>query len=195
VDENLGRPALQRERAALDEVRLRQCIAEHGGAVYAMARRIVADQQVAEEIAQDTFVELWRRPELYDPQRGSLRTFLVVIARNKAVDAIRKLQPGPAAWGRDFENSPHPSAQDHAPQIAQRSDIIAALSRLTSLQRHALYLAFFQGLTYREVAGRLSIPEGTAKTRIRDGLRRLRDYVPNQAPARVQSRSTASSQP
>lgn len=187
MDENFGRLALQRERAVFDETWLRGCITEHGTAVYATARRVVADRQVAEEIAQDTFVELWRRPELYDPGRGSLRTFLVVIARNKAVDAIRKPQPRCAAWGSDNENSPYPSAEDHATHIAMRSDIIAALNRLTILQRHALYLAFFQGLTYRDVAGRLSIPEGTAKTRIRDGLRRLRDDVPDHARVRVQT--------
>lgn len=160
-----------------NEAWLRLCISEHGGAVYGTARRIVADAHIAEEVAQDAFIELWRRPERFDPRRGSLRTFLVVLARNKAVDAIRKLQPQPILReniGDDFHSTVSPT---HMTQIERRLDIAAALSELSEVQRQAVCLAFFGGLTYRQVGQWLHIPEGTAKTRIRDGLIRLRDAM------------------
>jgi RNA polymerase sigma-70 factor (ECF subfamily) len=184
------RPSGGSSRRLSDEAWLRRCISEHGEAVYGMARRIVADAHIAEEVARDTFVELWRRPERFDPHRGSLRTLLVVAARNKAVDAVRRPQPGQLFWERIGEEGRAAFSPDRTTQIEQRSQVAAALHQLSTLQRGAVSLAFYGGLTYREVAHRLQIPEGTARKLIRDGLIRLRDELHPSSEDHLTSRSS-----
>jgi RNA polymerase sigma-70 factor (ECF subfamily) len=157
-----------------DENALREVIDQHGPAVLGMSRRILGDPARAEEIAQDTFVALWRRPGAFDPDRGKLRNFLLGVARNKSVDLVRKEE---AARRRTVDLLPVPALNlDRLETDAadDRATISSALSTLSPVQREAIVLAYFGGLTYREVAGRLGIPEGTAKTRLRDALTRLR---------------------
>ena len=168
-DATLAARLMAREEAALTEA-----VQIHGGLVNGVARRVLADVALAEEVVQDVFVALWRRPGAFDPERGSLKTFLATLARNKAVDRVRReeslrrtkdqlvAEAGSAAGSYEFSD-----------KVENRVEIDSALSRIPALQREVIALAYFGGRTYREVAAELGIPEGTAKTRMRDGLAKL----------------------
>ncbi len=165
---------------ARDEGALREVIDAYGALVYGMARRVVADPQLAEEVAQDAFLALWRRPGAFDPARGTLGGFLVGIARNKGVDLVRREQA--ARRARDSlvasaEASTGVSPGEPLTEVDERREVAGALAHLSRVQREAIVLAYFGGRSYREVATELDIPEGTAKTRLRDGLARLRELM------------------
>lgn len=145
--------------------------------VYGLSLRIVGDARAAEDITQDVFLHLWDRPHTYDPDRGTLRGWLGAIAHHKAVDQIRRetrsrdprvTVPAPA-------EPPDVEEQVVAADAAGR--VRRAVGALPAAQREAITLAYWHGLTYREVARRLGIPEGTAKSRLRLGLRRLADAL------------------
>ena len=163
-----------------DEVALSRLVETHKGAVYGMARRILEDVALAEEVAQDTFLALWRRPEAYDARRGSLRAFLIGIARNKAVDVVRKeesLRRTREALAAEMEAT-QPEMNDlRIEGVEERRQVQLAVASLSDVQREAVVLAYYGGRTYREVAQELGIPEGTAKTRLRDGLLKLRATI------------------
>lgn len=164
---------MEREEAALREV-----IAMYGTAVHGMARRIVAEPSFAEEVAQDTFLALWRRPGAFDPTRGSLQAFLLGVARNKAIDLVRReesLKRTKESLTAEMEGGETQTAFDV--EVDDRGEVSHALAQLSTVQREAIVLAYFGGRTYREVAEELGIPEGTAKTRLRDGLTRLRSFL------------------
>ncbi|MDQ4145179.1 MAG: sigma-70 family RNA polymerase sigma factor [Actinomycetota bacterium] len=154
-----------------DESALRQIMDDHGPSVLGMARRVAVDPAMAEEVAQDVFLTLWRRPEAFDRGRGGLKTFLVAMARHKAIDAVRKQETYERALRKV---DPDPEVISPTDRIDDSHGLQLALRRLTRLQREALVLAYYGGLTYREVAGHLGVPEGTAKTRLHDGLSNLR---------------------
>jgi RNA polymerase sigma-70 factor, ECF subfamily len=162
-----------------DESALREVIAAFGGIVLGMARRVLGDSHLAEEVAQDAFVALWNRPGAYDGSRGSLGAFLVGVTRNKAIDLVRKEES--ARRTKDAliaEAETTPSASSDSSEVwVEQQDVRSALEGLSEVQREALVLAYFGGRTYREVAEELGIPEGTAKTRLRDGLLRLRETL------------------
>ena len=161
-----------------DESALREVIDEYGGVVHGMARRVLAEPTLAEEVAQDTFLALWRRPGAFDPARGSLQSFLLGIVRNKAIDLVRKEES--LRRTRDTLARELPVKDegfDPAAEIEERERVASALGTLSEVQREAIVLAYFGGRTYREVASELEIPEGTAKTRLRDGLIRLRQAL------------------
>ena len=163
---------------ARDEKTFRAVVEDYGASVLGIARRVLADPNLAEEVAQDTFVALWRRPGAFDPERGSLRSFLMVVARNKAVDLVRREESRKRATDSLLQEAAVPS--DMAPddeRIEEREEIRRALAQLSLVQREAIVLAYFGGRTYREVARELEIPEGTAKTRLRDGLVKLRTLL------------------
>jgi RNA polymerase sigma-70 factor (ECF subfamily) len=151
---------------------LRAAIEIHGGAVYGIARRILVDAHLAEEVSQDTFLTLWNHPSRFDPRRGKLRTYLTQIARNKAIDVVRREER--RRHKTDDLAAETDVITDVETSSAERVDLVRALMSLTQLQRQALTLAYFGGHTYREVADELGIPSGTAKTRLRDGLIALR---------------------
>ena len=161
-----------------DESALREVVDEYGGVVHGMARRVLAEPTLAEEVAQDTFLALWRRPGAFDPGRGSLQSFLLGIVRNKAVDLVRKeesLRRTREALARELPmNEP---SHDPGAEVEERQRVLAALGTLSEVQREAVVLAYFGGRTYREVAVELDIPEGTAKTRLRDALIRMRQAL------------------
>jgi RNA polymerase sigma-70 factor (ECF subfamily) len=163
---------------ARDEVAFRSVVDGYGPAVLGIARRVLADPNLAEEVAQDTFVALWRRPGAFDPDRGNLRSFLLVVARNKAVDLVRREETRKRATESLLQEAS--MASDVAPedeQIEDKAEISHALAQLSLVQREAIVLAYFGGRTYREVARELKIPECTAKTRLRDGLVKLRTLL------------------
>jgi RNA polymerase sigma-70 factor (ECF subfamily) len=180
-DARLVESLMARNEAALEEV-----VRRHGAAVYGMARRLLADASFAEEVAQDTFLALWRRPGSYDPDRGPLRAFLVGTARNKAIDLVRREEAarraGDALLAEAEATSAGRSGAEHMEEIEERQRMAQALAQLSRVQREALVLAYYGGRTYREVAEELGIPEGTAKTRLRDGLKRLREVIGSPAP-------------
>lgn len=158
-----------------DESALREVMDQYGGLVLGMARRVLLDHTLAEEVAQDAFLALWRRPGAYDPVRGSLQSFLLGVTRNKAIDLVRKeesLRRTKDALTSELETASK-ATSPHEGSI-ERQHVREALEKLTGVQREAVVLAYFGGRTYREVADELDIPEGTAKTRLRDGLRVLR---------------------
>jgi RNA polymerase sigma-70 factor, ECF subfamily len=188
-DPSMEREADARQAARLldrDERALREVIEAYGGAVYGVARRIVAEPALAEEVAQDVFLALWRRPGAYDPGRGGLQSFLLGIARNKAIDLVRReesLKRAKEALAAEFAGSSE--AEPAGAGMEEREEVRSALAKLSDVQREAIVLAYFGGRTYREVAGELRIPEGTAKTRLRDGLIRLRELMAT--PGRTES--------
>jgi RNA polymerase sigma-70 factor, ECF subfamily len=164
-----------------DEEALREAMTTYGGLVFAMAKRVVADPTMAEEVAQDAFLILWRRPGSYDPDRGSLQAFLLGITRNKAIDLVRheeSLKKTKTALITEAEaTSTTASTTESTLGMEERDEVRAALASLSEVQREAVVLAYFGGRTYREVAQELGIPEGTAKTRLRDGLAKLRQLL------------------
>ena len=172
-DAVLAARLMAREESALSKV-----IEVYGGIVNGMARRVVADVTLAEEVAQDVFVALWRRPGAFDPERGSLKTFLATLARNKAVDLVRREQS--ARRTKDSLLAEYSTTADHyefTGKLEGRDEIDQALSSIPAAQREVISLAYFGGRSYREVASELDIPEGTAKTRMRDGLSKLRSAL------------------
>lgn len=180
------RPDVELVEALLDrdEEALAEAIDRYGGVVFGMARRMVAEASLAEEVAQDAFLALWRRPGAFDPDRGSLQAFLVGMTRNKAIDLVRKeesLKRAKNSLIAEVEReSTNPSGAEPMLNVDDRHEVQAALAQLSSVQREAIVLAYYGGRTYREVAEELDIPEGTAKTRLRDGLTRLRELISSQ---------------
>lgn len=150
----------------------------HASAVYGIALRITNDHGAAEDVTQDVFVELWQRPERYDPGQAPLRGYLCMIARRRAIDWRRRqvtrthynlLLAGQAV--------PAPNIEEDVEASTVAKLVRAAVHDLPPLYREAIALAYYYGLTYRQVAVQLGIPEGTAKYRLRTGLRRIGDSV------------------
>jgi RNA polymerase sigma factor (sigma-70 family) len=150
----------------------------HASAVYGIALRITNDHGAAEDVTQDVFVELWQRPERYDPGQAPLRGYLCMIARRRAIDWRRRqvtrthynlLLAGQAV--------PAPNIEEDVEASTVAKLVRAAVHDLPPLYREAIALAYYYGLTYRQVAAELGIPEGTAKYRLRTGLRRIGDSV------------------
>jgi RNA polymerase sigma-70 factor, ECF subfamily len=148
--------------------------------VYGLAVRVVRDPAQAEEVAQESFLEIWRGSARFDPDRGSAIAWMLTIAHRKAVDRVRSAE---AASRRDttYEQQNqlvvHDTTADAAHASLEARRVRSALTSLTEVQREALELAYFGGYTHTEVASMLDLPLGTAKTRIRDGLIRLRDAM------------------
>jgi RNA polymerase sigma-70 factor, ECF subfamily len=148
--------------------------------VFGLAVRVVRDPAQAEEVAQESFLEIWRNSGRYDPDRGSAVGWLLTIVHRRAVDRVRSAE---ASSRRDttYHDRNQPVAHDATAEAAQASlearRVRGALSSLTDVQRQAIELAYFGGYTHTEVASMLELPVGTAKTRIRDGLIRLRDTM------------------
>jgi RNA polymerase sigma-70 factor (ECF subfamily) len=151
----------------------------HAGRVLGLLRRWLGHPDSAEDVLQETFWQVWRRAGQYDARRSPPEAWLVLLARSRALDHLRR-QPPPAAsaW-------PEPAATDEPGSALERSEsaelVRRALSQLPAEQRSAITLAFFAGLTYEQVAREQAIPVGTAKTRIRLGMRRLRDLLGEEA--------------
>lgn len=151
--------------------------------VYGTVLRIVRDPAQAEEVTQEVFVEVWRIAPRYDRTRGTVSAWVTTIAHRRAVDRVRSEQ---AARDRVDRAAERPDTGgdltadpvvDAAEASFERGRVRRALERLTEVQRQAVELAYFGGYTYREVAALLELPEGTIKTRIRDGMIRLRDEL------------------
>jgi len=140
--------------------------------VYSVALRVLGDTSAAEDVLQEVFIQLWRNPGLFDSSRGSLGAWLAVIARNRAIDALRKRHPETDIG--DVIVSVEPDMAGHAERARVMEKVLAALGAMPLAQRSALELAYFEGLTHTEIAAKTGEPLGTIKTRIRAGLLALR---------------------
>jgi len=156
----------------------------HAGAVYSLARRVVNDVTDAEEVVQEVFLRLWNAPEKFDPERGSLRSFLLAQCHGRAVDLLRADGSRRRREERDIRQTAESGydLEHHVWDMAVAERVQRAVSTLPVEERQAIELAYFGGHTYREVASLLGAPEGTVKSRIRAGMRRLRTSL---AEARV----------
>ena len=159
---------------------------EHGPSVYAAAYRILADGARAQDVVQDVFLRLWRRPTAFDARRGELGSYLRLMARSRALDLWRETQAAGRATDRlkvvvaDDDGRIDDRPSDAAELDDARSAVRAALGRLPAAQREALVLAYWGGLTADEIARRSAVPLGTAKSRIRLGLAKLRSECGDQ---------------
>ena len=158
---------------------LAEAYRRHAGAVFALARRLLVDRAMAEEVVQEVFLRLWHRPEKFDPERGSLRSFLLAQTHGRSVDILRSEVSRRQREERDARETAEAGYDiEHAVvDLAVADEVRAAMAVLPAGERAAIELAYFGGRTYREVATLLDEPEGTVKSRIRSGLRRLRTVL------------------
>jgi RNA polymerase sigma factor (sigma-70 family) len=178
-----GRPSdaeLVQRVGDADEAALSQLYQRFVRPCYSLARRICADDGLAEEVVQEVFLTLWRDPSRFDPSRGSLATWLLTLIHHKAVDAVRRestlrrrMVAVPEA-GEDWSPTPAPGADQTAMARIAAGQVRAALHRLPIEQRQALALAYFGGHTQREIAALTGVPLGTVKSRMFTAVQRLR---------------------
>ena len=143
--------------------------------VYSVALRVLQDTGAAEDVLQDIFMQLWRNPGSFDASRGNMAAWLAVIARNRAIDVLRRRRPHD-----DIEEivvSVEPDMASDAERARAMQKIRGALDSMPRPQRSALELAYFEGLTHTEIADKTGEPLGTIKTRIRTGLLSLRKVL------------------
>jgi RNA polymerase sigma-70 factor, ECF subfamily len=164
------------EEAALAEVYRR-----HAGAVYGLARRVLTNVQVAEEVVQDIFLRLWSNPQRFDPARGSLRSFLLTQTHGRAVDLLRSESSRRLREEREARQTASAGydIEHEVWDLTVAEQLREVVTALPAAERAAIELAYFGGHTYREVATILAEPEGTIKGRIRTGLQRMHGALVN----------------
>ncbi len=152
---------------------------EHAPAMLATATRVLREPAAAEDVVQDVFMHLWRKPDRFDPTRGSLSSYLTMTARSRALDRWRTRVARDAAVERSAQQVrlERPVAEDAAEPVLRKDSrrrVLRALDELPGDQREAVLLAFGKGLTAREIALAAKVPLGTAKSRVRLGLQKAR---------------------
>ncbi len=171
--------ALERMRRG-EEGGLAELYDRHGRFVYALALRIVRDRGDAEDLTQDVFVQAWTHADRFDADRGQVVAWLMNMARTRAIDLLRRrrVRPQPAGDDAAIDTTDLTPAQDVLLDWSRRAEAVQqAMSSLPMLQRMAVELAFFEGLSHTEIAEQLEVPLGTIKTRVRQGLLKLRDQL------------------
>ena len=147
---------------------------------YGLALRVVRNPAHAEEVTQEAYLDAWRSSTRFDPAKGSAAGWLLTIVHRKAVDRVRSVEAASArdeTWNRETAPTDHDLTAEAAHASLDAARVRSAVATLTDVQRRAVELTYFGGYTHTEVATLLDVPLGTAKTRIRDGLIRLRDLM------------------
>ena len=163
-----------------DERSFEQLYDQVSGQVYGLVRRVLRDPAQAEEVTQEVFLEIWRTATRFDPSRGKAMTWVMTMAHARAVDRVRAAQ---ASADRDVKvgQRDYDAAYDEVAEAVEsrfeQVQVRRCLGGLTDLQRESVTLAYYGGYTYNQVAELLSVPLGTVKTRLRDGLIRMRDCM------------------
>ena len=152
-----------------------QLYARYSPVVYAVALRVLGDTAAAEDVLQEVFMQLWRRPGSFDSGRGNLAPWLAVIARNRAVDQLRKRRP--QAEISETIVSVEPDLAGEADRSRAMEKVRAVLQEMPAAQRSSLEMAYFEGYSHSEISEKTGEPLGTIKTRIRTGLMLLRKAV------------------
>ncbi|MGV9255391.1 sigma-70 family RNA polymerase sigma factor [Streptomyces sp. NPDC003697] len=150
------------------------------GPVLGAVRAVLRDHAQSEEVAQDVLVEVWRTAPRYRPERGTALNWILTLAHRRAVDRVRSVEAAAARDTRAALLARTPEYDQVTEQVETRLEqeqVRRCLRTLTGLQRQSVTLAYYRGLTYRQVAEALALPLGTVKTRLRDGLIRLRDCL------------------
>ena len=173
--------ALMRRVASCDLEAFRALYDRYNSLVYSTTLRMVRDVYLAQDMVQEVFLRIWRKPESYVAQRGRFAIWLTSVARNRAVDEIRSRgrryrheTASPEEQERELAGPDQDDPALTAELTDQRRQILDALAELPVEQRQVIELAYFGGLTQQEIAQRLSLPLGTVKTRVRLGMRKLR---------------------
>jgi RNA polymerase sigma-70 factor (ECF subfamily) len=174
TDVRLAEMIADRHESALAEVYRR-----HGGPVFGLAKRLIVNPDMAEEVVQEVMLRLWNNPEKFDGTRGTLRSYLLSHAHGRSVDLIRSESARRIREERDARLAVEAglSLEEEVWELAQADHVREALSQLKPEERQPIELAYFGGYTYQEVAKLLNTPEGTIKSRIRIGLQRLNSLL------------------
>ncbi|HUQ63846.1 MAG TPA: sigma-70 family RNA polymerase sigma factor [Acidimicrobiales bacterium] len=159
------------------EEALAEAYRRHAGAVFALSRRLLVDRQMAEEVLQEVFLRLWNQPDRFDPERGSLRAYLLAQTHGRSVDMLRSETSRRRREERDARERAESviDIEREVIELSMSEQVKDVVATLPVDERRAIELAYFGGHTYRQVAVMLDEPEGTVKSRIRSGLRRMRD--------------------
>lgn len=179
-DPNAQLAALLRLSARGDEAAFAELYDATAARVHGLVLRVVRDPTQAEEVTQEVFLQVWRTSSNYDQSRGSALSWLMTLAHRRAVDRVRSAEAASrqdTSYHRTTQSTPHDSTAEAVEASLEARRVRSAMDQLTQVQREALELAYFGGYTHTEVATMLDLPVGTAKTRIRDGLIRMRDAM------------------
>jgi RNA polymerase sigma-70 factor, ECF subfamily len=162
-----------------EELALAEAYRRHAGAVHGLARRLLSDDTLAEEVVQEVFLRLWNQPEKFDPERGSLRAYLLAQCHGRSVDLLRAESSRRRREERDALRTAEAGydLEREVVDLTVAERVNGAIAELADNERRAIELAYLGGHTYREVASLLGEPEGTVKSRIRSGLRKMRDQL------------------
>jgi RNA polymerase sigma-70 factor, ECF subfamily len=173
--------ALIERMMAGDEAALSAIYDRYSAMLFGMLMRVLQDRQAAEEVLQDLFMQLWHNPGQFDAKRGSLPAWLLVIGRNRAISRLRGsryrevLEEKEGDFANTFASNQNIEDETARSELAQ--SLKAALSTLPAEQRHALELAYFEGMTQSEIAAKTGCPLGTVKTRVRTAMQSLRQIL------------------
>jgi RNA polymerase sigma-70 factor (ECF subfamily) len=167
--------------AAGDQGALAEAYRRHGGLVFGLARRVLRDERFAEDVAQEVFVSLWEHPERFDPSKGSVRSWLGLLAHRRSVDRVRaedrRIRRDVRSEDTALAAEQHGEIDVELGEAWLAARVRDAVAELPTAQRDAVVLAYYRGRTYRQVAAELSIPEGTAKSRLRLALHKLEERL------------------
>jgi len=175
TDEDLLVRTARGDTAAFEELYDR-----YSARVYGLVKRIVRDPTLSQDATQVVMTELWKTAARFDPDRGAAASWILTLAHRRAIDVVRREQSSRdriQRAGRTQMERPADTIAEGVVMEDEHAEVRAAMHHLTELQREAIQMAWFDGYTYREVAAALDVPLGTIKTRMRDGMIRLRDEL------------------